>query len=211
MHGIILRSLGHNVKILESNSLTEQENLGAGIAAMEDVHTFMDKFDATKTPYTVTSQNVQFLDKAANVKRKWDVSLKMTSWSSLYYLMRANFDGLKSDICAQPLDMSNLTGTAIYDHGKKVTAVDYLDGLVKVSFQDLETNGSGSVDADLVIAADGTSSKIRQLLQPTLQRKYVGYVAWRGTAPEHEISEATKEIFASKTTFFVLSRGYVAL
>lgn len=65
--------------------------------------------------------------------------------------------------------------------------------------------------ADLVIAADGTSSKIRQILQPGLQRKYVGYIAWRGTALENEISEMTKAIFAEKTTLFVLDRGYVAL
>ena len=211
MHGIVLRSLGHNVKILECNALAVQKNLGAGVAAMEDVHTFMQRFDVTKTPYTVPSQNVQFLDKTVKVRTKWDVSVKMTSWNCLYFLMRANFDGLMSDICPRPPDPTALTGTAIYEHGKNVIGVDYVDRLVTITFQDLETGGSGSVHADLVIAADGSSSKIRQLLQPNMQRKYAGYVAWRGTAPENEISEATKEIFASKTTFFVFRRGYVAL
>jgi flavin-dependent dehydrogenase len=99
MHGIVLRNLGHNVKILESNALSEQKNLGAGIAAMDEVHTFMQNF--SKATYTVTSQNVQFLDEEFKVRRKLDVSLKMTIRNCLHYLMRANFDGLRSEICTE--------------------------------------------------------------------------------------------------------------
>jgi hypothetical protein len=120
--------------------------------------------------------------------------LEVTSWNCIYYLMRVNFYGLRSEICPDPLESSALTGTAIYEHGKNIVGVEYADGLVTVTFEDLQTGGSGTVHADLVIAADGTSSKVRQLLQPNLRQKYVGYVAWRGTAPESETSAATRDI-----------------
>ena len=127
MHGIVLRNLGHNVKILESNALSEQKNLGAGIAAMDEVHTFMPNF--SKATYTVTSQNVQFLDEEFKVRRKLDVSLKMTIRNCLHYLMRANFDGLRSEICCpESSESSALTGTAVYKHGKNVVGVEYADG-----------------------------------------------------------------------------------
>jgi hypothetical protein len=80
-----------------------------------------------------------------------------------------------------------------------VTGVEYVDGMVTVTFEDLEAKQSKSIHAD------DTSSKIRKLLEPTLLRRYVEYVAWRGTAPEHEVSEATAKVFARKTTLFPLS------
>lgn len=55
----------------------------------------------SKATYTVTSQNVQFLDEEFKVRRKLDVSLKMTIRNCLHYLMRANFDGLRSEICTE--------------------------------------------------------------------------------------------------------------
>lgn len=49
------------------------------------------------------------------------------------------------------------------------------------------------MEADLVIATDGPSSKIRRILLPDVERKYVGYIGWRGTVHEKEISRESKE------------------
>ena len=40
---------------------------------------------------------------------------------------------------------------------------------------------AGVMDADLVVGADGASSRVRQCLCAEVQRTYVGYVAWRGS------------------------------
>ncbi|KAF7864544.1 hypothetical protein EAF04_006676 [Stromatinia cepivora] len=210
-HGIVLRRLGHHVRILERNPPSQQMSLGAGIAAMEHVQSFMRKYDETKTPYSVTSPDVQYLDQAVKIKSTWNFSIATTSWKILYYVMRANFDGLASDICAQPYQLAEQRGSATYEHGKEVTEVEYKDGLVTVKYRDTGTDSHATVHADLVIAADGASSKVRQTLQPNLQHKYAGYVAWRGIAPESEISEKTKATFACKATFFVYKGGYIAL
>ncbi|KAK6388761.1 hypothetical protein LTR81_027142 [Elasticomyces elasticus] len=54
----------------------------------------------------------------------------------------------------------------------------------------------------MVIAADGASSTIRRLLAPEVERKYAGYVAWRGTCPETELSDAAREVFIERFTFY---------
>ncbi|TGO82463.1 hypothetical protein BPOR_0826g00040 [Botrytis porri] len=192
-HGIVLQRLGHNVRILERNPLSQQMSLGAGIAAMGHAQAFINKHDETKTPYSVMSPNVQYLDQNVKVKSTWNISIAMTSWKILYNVMRANFDGLTSDICAQPPPKLVGRGSAIYDHGKEVTGVEYKDELVTVKYRETGTEKYGTIHADLVLIS------------------YAGYVAWRGTAPESEISEETKMTFAYKTTFFAYKGGYIVL
>ena len=65
-----------------------------------------------------------------------------------------------------------------------------------------EIGGAGQSVADMVVAADGPSSTIRRLLEPEVERKYVGYVAWRGTCPETQLSDIAREQFVEKFTFF---------
>lgn len=72
---------------------------------------------------------------------------------------------------------------------------------VEVKYQD-QDGKDGSLIADLVIGADGPSSTTRKILQPEVERTYAGYVAWRGTVLESEVSEEAKECFVRKFTFF---------
>ncbi|PQE31907.1 hypothetical protein CJF32_00008825 [Rutstroemia sp. NJR-2017a WRK4] len=210
-HGIVIRRLGHRVQILERNPQSMQASQGAGIAAMEHVIEFLDKHDQTGVLYSVASRGVQFLDRSDKVKSTWNISIKMTTWKILYCLMRANFDGFVSEICPNPPKLDTEQESVSYIHGKEVTDVEYQDRLVTVRYRDVGTDLYSTVDADLVLACDGASSTIRQKLQPDLQQKYVGYVAWRGTSPETEISEETKAVFACKTSFFTQKHGYIVL
>jgi len=59
-----------------------------------------------------------------------------------------------------------------------------------------------TAEADLVIAADGPSSSIRASYLPDIKRTYAGYVAWRGTVPEDQVSQAAKDVFVEKFPFF---------
>lgn len=58
------------------------------------------------------------------------------------------------------------------------------------------------MEADLVIGADGPSSKIRSLFAPDVERKYAGYVALRGTVSENDVTAKTREAFSERFTFF---------
>ena len=133
---------------------------------------------------------------------------RMTSWDLLYYLCRANFDGVESEY----LDgrgvpgMEEGEGKGVYGYGRVVTGVDEDgDGRVKVTYEDTkvgEAKTQSSV-ADLVLVADGPSSKIRRLLNPKASsRTYAGYLAFRGTVPESELSEEATAVFVEKFPFF---------
>ena len=43
---------------------------------------------------------------------------------------------------------------------------------------------------DLLVCADGISSHARAVLQPQARPAYAGYVAWRGTVDERQLSRA---------------------
>src|SRR5205085_12264966 len=65
------------------------------------------------------------------------------------------------------------------------------DDGVSATFADGE-----QVRADLLIAADGLRSGVRQTLLPDIKPLYAGYIAWRGLVEEADLSERTrKELF----------------
>jgi len=203
MHGVVLKRLGHNVRILERSPSDLLHDQGAGITAMEDVREFLRKHDLSKQPNFVSSAQIQFLNRAANVVKIWKVPLSMTSWNTLYYRLRANFDGLASDYVPRTEDLrGERDGEVKYEHGIMVTGLQCNDEVVTVSFE--EINGqTGNLQADLVIAADGPSSTIRKMLSPGTRRKYVGYIAWRGTVLERDVSESAKKAFNQILNYFV--------
>ena len=211
MHGIVLKRLGHNVHILNRNPSAVLHDQGAGLTALQDVQDFIQQFDLLEQPYSIPSPHVQFLNKDAEVVRKWDIATQMTSWNVLYNRLRANFDGLQTDFCPDPpTEVIKGEGKAVYDYGKTVTNVQYNDGHVTVEFTDAN-GGSGTLHTDLVIGADGPNSTIRQLMQPELQRKYAGYVAWRGAVLEQDVSEEARKVLGEKLTFFQKGYGHVLL
>jgi 2-polyprenyl-6-methoxyphenol hydroxylase-like FAD-dependent oxidoreductase len=69
----------------------------------------------------------------------------------------------------------------------------------------VEEVGSGkaatSKPADLVIAADGSSSRMREIVQSGPQREYPGYVAWRGPVPTRDLSAELVNIIELRTAF----------
>lgn len=77
-----------------------------------------------------------------------------------------------------------------------------------VTYSNTETGTSNSIEADLVIAADGGHSVIRTSLVPGISAKYVGYVTWRGAVPEKIVSEASRKLLENRTIIFRTERGY---
>jgi 2-polyprenyl-6-methoxyphenol hydroxylase-like FAD-dependent oxidoreductase len=170
--------------------------LGAGLSSNADMVKFMDEYDLTRQPYSVNTVGVQVLDRHGNEdkEKKWPSGYvqRSTNWDTLYWRMRANFDGLENAYCEVP-DGKKGDGEVWYMDGCTVENVeDGGEGKVVVVY----TEGGEEkrkIDADLVIATDGPSSKIRQILQPDVERKYVGYCGWRGTVHEKVISAESKE------------------
>jgi 2-polyprenyl-6-methoxyphenol hydroxylase-like FAD-dependent oxidoreductase len=57
------------------------------------------------------------------------------------------------------------------------------------------------LSADLVIAADGFRSSLRERLLPDVSLRYAGYVAWRGLVDERALSQPTWDALFEKFAF----------
>ena len=196
----MLKRLGYNVRILERNPTPLLHHQGAGVVAGGDVQSFFRKYDSTQRPLAVTSKLRHYLDKDGNQIYREDTVQKMTSWDLLYYLLRANFDGVDSEYCEVPMPLEG-EGTGTYQHGHTVKSIRDVEKKIEIDYEDKE-GFKGSMAADLVIGADGPSSTLRSLLIPEVKREYAGYVAWRGTVPEAGVSQAATEAFIEKFTFY---------
>jgi 2-polyprenyl-6-methoxyphenol hydroxylase-like FAD-dependent oxidoreductase len=210
--GVALKRLRQNlnIRILERNPTQLLHDQGAGVVAGPDVQQYFNTYDRTRTPLAVPSHQRLYLNKKGDVIDCEDREQKMTSWDLLYNLLRTNYDGVTSGYAKVP-DAEDGEGTVAYDYGCTVTEIkapestsnsglDYSEP-VKITIQHHDGETS-TTDADLVIAADGPSSTIRALFLPDIKRTYAGYVAWRGTVPENQVSESVAKVITEKFTFF---------
>lgn len=114
--------------------------------------------------------------------------------------MRANYDGVENPYCKVPHGKVT-DGKTVHLHDRNVTNLkERHDGLE--IFWKSSSGDEGSLKADILIGADGPSSTIRGILAPEVQRVYAGYCALRGTVPESEVSDAAREAFCERFTFF---------
>ena len=98
----------------------------------------------------------------------------MTRWNTLYFHLRAKFDEIRSDfyprqhpsVAEEETQAHRNKQRSIYDQGKTVINIKYTDGPLTVVFE--SANGTGSIEADLVTAADGPISTVRRMMQPHL-------------------------------------------
>lgn len=203
MHALVLLSLPRppTIRILERSPTALLHNQGAGIVAGNETQEFFDKFVKPGKDIAVTSKQRLYLDRSGNVM---DGSVeerqqRMTSWDLLYHLLRWRVEGLQSDY-VDGLE-ADKRPKASYENGCTVTALEKSGDAVKLTWTSKD-HGEQTSEADLVIAADGASSTIRRLVKPDVERKYVGYVAWRGTVPENDLSDQAKDVFVEKFPFY---------
>ncbi|KAF1968446.1 FAD/NAD(P)-binding domain-containing protein [Bimuria novae-zelandiae CBS 107.79] len=190
----------HRITILERNPTTLLHNQGAGIVAGGDTLNFFKRYDRCDRPLAVSSQRRQYLNRDGDIVHKEDMVQNMTSWDLVYYMLRANVDYVESSYCNVPAPLSD-EGEVRHLHGHKVTGVEKR-GTKIVVHHTTKDNDEGTMEADLVVGADGPSSTIRTLLQPDVQRTYAGYVALRGTVREDEVTPKALEAFKNRFTFF---------
>lgn len=133
----------------------------------------------------------------------------------MYRILRANFDGLASDAVPVPPPPRKNDGKAEYFSGRRVTKLQHNKGedhgAMTVWYVD-EDGKTDAIVADLVIGADGLHSTVRSMVHTTAARKeYSGYVTWRGTVPENEVSPQMAAYFERRMTLNLLSRSYIVI
>ena len=195
--GLALKRLGHNVHILERNPTRLLQDQGAGIVVGAETRDYIEQFDKSRQDIVVRSAFRHYLDIQGNEIHREDWPQYTTSWDLLYHILRANFDGMESEYCTVT---DQAGGTTIYDYDANVTDMKVDNDAVTIFYE--QENEKKTIKGDVLIAADGPSSSIRTLLYPNTERKYAGYIAWRGTILESEASESLASALIECITFF---------
>lgn len=163
----LLARAGHEVTVLEKAAGT-MDGRGAGIVTHSAlIAGFRRCGMAADVPLGVEVTERITLDSQGAVLGTLAMPQLLTSWSRLYQILRA----LLPD--APPVQ---------YRQGVTVREVRQLDSQVRV------LTSAGDFEADLLVAADGIRSAVRQQLWPAIQPEYAGYVAWRGLCVETSLS-----------------------
>ncbi|KAF2232328.1 FAD/NAD(P)-binding domain-containing protein [Viridothelium virens] len=213
MHGVMAKRLGHDVHIFEQYPSSIREGQAAGISTGAHTQKFLERYDLCCEPCYVSASTLRVRDYNFDEKIIRKIKFRMTSWNTLYYRLRANFDGLSSPYVLVPPKSLESDGEATYNTDKRVTDVasqDAHDG-ISIKFEDMADGTGGVFQADMVIAADGANSSIRQLLLPQVQRQYAGYVTWRATIPESRLSQSTLSAFEDASTAYYTKTSYVVV
>jgi 2-polyprenyl-6-methoxyphenol hydroxylase-like FAD-dependent oxidoreductase len=151
---------------------------GAGIV------THPELFDALKAAGVVVDDSIGVpvntritLARDGSSVSERELPQTLTAWGKMYEVLGKAFHGT-------------------YRTGANVIAVASHAGHSMVTLQDGTAH-----QADLVVAADGFRSGVREHLLPSVQLEYAGYIAWRGLVDESQLSPQTHAAIFDKFAF----------
>src|SRR3984885_6958736 len=161
--GIMLRRQGWAVDIFERVG-SELTGRGAGIVAQPELIAHLDRIGLDTHGLGLAMSKRKILDQSGHVIATSECPQIFTSWERAYRLLRDAFPA------------------AHYHRGIGLKAVEQ-NALQVVAHM----NDGQSLDADVLIGADGLRSTVRQQCLPDIGPLYAGYVAWRGLLAESAI------------------------
>ena len=174
--GLQLRARGFAVDIYE-RAEGELSGRGAGIVAQPNVPRAMRALGIDTTDLGVEMTTRKILDAGGRTVAELDCPQTLTAWERLYRILRDAFPAQH------------------YHRGLGLRSFEQTGAAVVAHLSD-----GRSVEADLLVGADGIRSTVRQHLLPDLNPLYAGYVAWRALLPEQAIPPAIhRELFESMT------------
>jgi 2,6-dihydroxypyridine 3-monooxygenase len=68
--------------------------------------------------------------------------------------------------------------------------------------------GGSTERCDLLVCADGIGSRARRALLPDVEPRYAGYVAWRGTVGEHDLSAPTLDVLLGAIGYHLMPSSH---
>jgi 2,6-dihydroxypyridine 3-monooxygenase len=182
---LVLRDAGCDVRVFERSS-TALRARGAGIAALDTTLQYPVSRGYQVGDICSSTQWIRFLNRDGSIRHEQQHRYNFSSWTTVYRCLHALIDEDRYLLGAE------VTGFSQDAHTVTVTL------------------GSGSrVETDLLVCADGISSPARARLLPGITPTYAGYVAWRGTVPERDLSPATRKALGDAITYQVLHRSHI--
>ena len=166
--GLFLRKVGWDVSIHERAG-EELASRGAGIATHDDLHEALALATEQGDEVGVAVEGRIVLARSGDVVCEVARPHVLASWDRIWQRLR-------------------LQASDVYRHGSALVSVAQDELCAVARFDD-----GSEVAADLLVAADGIQSTVRWQLLPAVERRYAGYVAWRGLAEMAELAGETRE------------------
>jgi 2,6-dihydroxypyridine 3-monooxygenase len=185
---LLLRKLGFDVDVFERTP-TQLDNRGGGIVLQPITMKWFDRHSARQIHELSTqSSRLRYLGPGNEVVYEEPVDWRYTSWGTVYRALLSDF------------------GDEHYHLGEFCAGFSQDADQVELRFV------TGRVErADLVVFADGITSTARRRLYPTLDREYSGYVGWRGTLREDQVTEETHALLADSLTYSVAPNTHAVM
>jgi 2-polyprenyl-6-methoxyphenol hydroxylase-like FAD-dependent oxidoreductase len=175
--GLQLRARGFAVEIFERVD-SELAGRGAGIVAQPNVPRAMRALGIDTADLGVEMTTRKILDVDGRTVVEAHCPQTLTAWERLYRILRDAFPA------------------AHYHRGVGLKRFEQDAAGVTAHFTD-----GRSMEADLLVGADGIRSTVRAQLLPDLNPLYAGYVAWRALIAEAAIPAAIHEELFENMTF----------
>jgi 2,6-dihydroxypyridine 3-monooxygenase len=174
------------VRVFE-RSAAALEARGAGIAALEATLRYLTGRGGRAASQVCSSTGwIRFVRADGGTEHERRHRYLFSSWNTIYRSLLELFDPDR------------------YLLGAEVAGFDQDGDSVLVTLADGTT-----ADADLLVCADGVSSLARARLLPEVTPAYSGYVAWRGTRPERDLTAAARERLGDAITYQVLENSHI--
>ncbi|KAF2785511.1 FAD/NAD(P)-binding domain-containing protein [Melanomma pulvis-pyrius CBS 109.77] len=200
MNAIVLKELGYHVHVLERSNIEALQSEAAGIRSGPEVHSFIERYVKNYLNYAITVETVEIWNEKSEVLSTFPPTtpLRLTTWKALY-------DMFKSVLLDSGTDQS----PAKYETRQLVQDVQYEGNKLSVKYRDLDNEVTKTLEADLVIAADGANSAVRNMFSQSSSPKYAGYVTWRGRVPEGAVDTKTREALRNRCVVLRVDGGYL--
>ncbi len=181
-----LRDAGCEVEVYE-RSKTPLEGQGAGIVLHPaTVRYFVENDVLSVAGISILARWLRYMDRDGQTADQQPCSYRVTSYNALY----RGLLGCLEKKC--------------YHLGKEMIGFEQDSEGVTVHLAD----GPGE-RCHLLVCADGIRSTGRRLLLPEVSPVYAGYVGWRGTLRESELTHKTFEALREAITYHVMPYSHI--
>jgi 2,6-dihydroxypyridine 3-monooxygenase len=181
----VLAGLGCDVEVLE-RSPVPLTGRGAGIVLHPaTVRWWLERDVRPLAEMSAAMRRLRYLDANGGVAHEQECRYRVSSYDALYRDLAGRFAPARNRL------------------GTEVTGFDLRDGGATVT-----TAGGATERCDLLVCADGIGSRARQLLLPEVEPRYAGYVAWRGTVAERDLSATAAEALLGAIVYHLVPHGH---
>jgi len=185
---LLLRDLGCDVDVYERSEAVLTAP-GAGIAVLPQTSRYLEeRLGMPVDSFCSSTNNITFFHADGTIEKSIPHRYHFAAWNTIYRLLHRAF------------------GDERYRMGVEVASFENVPGAVTVNF----SNGT-SRSVDLLVCADGIRSMARAASLPDVKPEYAGYVAWRGTVPESQLSADTYAALHDSISYQVIDHGHILI